>query len=125
MYDADSLVLRDVLLLILVEEVGGLECVISANRDQRVDPEIAERVVDVPELLGLFGVQQIGRTVDARSRVGASGADDDAPAVANPPDVGGQELSIMLRLDHPVVVAVVVLKVCVAMENPEHLDAGL
>jgi hypothetical protein len=70
------------LALVHVEEVGGLQRVVAADGDERVDFEIDERVVHVAEAGRLLRVVEIGLGVDALARIGAGGADDDPAAVA-------------------------------------------
>ena len=54
--DLDAARLLGQTALVLVQEVGGLERVVAADRDQRVDLEIDQRVVDVAQPLGALGI---------------------------------------------------------------------
>ena len=67
-----------------LELVGGLERVVAADRDQGVDAERAEGVVDGLQRRGPLGIAQVGRVGDVLARVGPRGADQDALAVAGP-----------------------------------------
>jgi hypothetical protein len=98
-------------LLVFVEEVGGLERVVAADRDQRVDVEVDERVVDVAQRRGALGVEQVLGPVDALARVGARRADHDAARVAQAVDVALLEDPVVLVGQEPVRHRVVVLEV--------------
>lgn len=57
---------------------GRGERVVAADRDERVDTERAERLVDGFHRGELFGVFEVGRRFEVFARVGARGADADA-----------------------------------------------
>ena len=112
-------------LLVLVEEVGGLEGVVAADRDQRVDVEVDEGVVDVAQRLGARGVGQVLGLLDPLAGVGACGADHDAARVAHAVDVALLEDPVVLVGQEPVGHRVVVLEVGVTVEEADDLAAVL
>jgi hypothetical protein len=108
-------------LLVLVEEVGGLEGVVAADGDEGVDARgppgrctrcAAARSCRVVEILG---------ALDALAGVGARGADDDAPAVAQVAHVPLLKDPVVLVGQQPVADRVVVLQVRVAVEEADDL----
>ena len=125
MDDANPAVLRDVVALIFIEEVRRFERVVAADRDQRVDVQVDERMMNAPKLLGLLGIQEIGGRLDRGAGIRTSRPDDDPPAVANPSDVYGRQDPVVLPLDHRVRRRVVFLQVGVPVEDAQHLDPGL
>jgi hypothetical protein len=112
---------RRQLLLVLEQEVRGLERVVAADRDERVDLEIDERAVDVREQARLALVAEVVGPVDALARVRARGADEDAARVAKPSQVALLEDAVVLIRQEPVRHRVVVLQVRVAVEEPDDL----
>ncbi len=110
-------------LLILVEKVRGLQRVVAADRDQRVDVEIDERVVDVAQVDGLLQIVEVVGLFDPLAGVRARGADDDAARVAQAGEVLELEDAVVLVGQEPVRDRVVVLEVRVAVEEPDHVAA--
>ncbi len=124
MHDAYSPVFCDVVLLVLVEEVRCLEGVVAADRDEGVDLQVRERMVDLREPLGLLRVEDVRRGVDRGTWVDPGRPDDDAPAVSNASYVWRREHAVVLGLHNWIGYRIVVLEVGVAVEDPKHLDPG-
>ncbi len=124
-HDAHALVLRHLVLLVLVKEVGRLERVIAADRDERIDAQIAKGMMDTRKPFGLFGIEEVRRCLDPGARIDPRGSDDDAAAVSNAANVGGSEHPVVLGFDDRVVDQVVLLQVGVPVKDAEDLDTGL
>ena len=73
------------LLLEELELVGGLQRVVAADRDQGVDAQRDQRVVDGLQRRGPLRVLQVAGIGDVLAGIGPGGADQDALAVARAP----------------------------------------
>jgi len=125
MHDVNSGFVRDVVVLILVEEVGRLESVVTADRDERIDIEGAQGAVNPAEPLGFLGIEQVCGGLDGSAGVDPRGSDDDASTVAKPANVGRGEQAIVLGLEHGASDGIVLLEVGVPVEDAEHFGASL
>ena len=83
--DADAGLGRRQPPLELIEDVRGAKRVVPADRDQRVELELPERLVHPPQGRRALGIVQVREAPDGFSGIGSPGAHEDAALVTKPP----------------------------------------
>ena len=104
-----------------LELVGGLERVVAADGDERVDLQRRERRVHGAERAGLLLVAEVGGAVHEPAGVGPGGAEQDAAAVPGAAEALVGEADVVLPLaERPV--GAVLHQVGIAVEDADDLD---
>ena len=104
-----------------LELVGGLEGVVAADRDQRIDAQRSQGLVNRSQGRGAAGVGQMAGMSDVLAGVGPGRADHDAPRVARATELVLIENQVIAALLHGVVGAVLD-EVGVSVQDADDLD---
>mmetsp|Transcript_8003 Transcript_8003/g.16088 ORF Transcript_8003/g.16088 Transcript_8003/m.16088 type:complete len:455 (-) Transcript_8003:179-1543(-) len=105
----------------LKNQVRRLEGIISSDGNQRVDSHVDERIIDIPQLFGLYRILEIFRCLDGLPGVCSSGTNDDSSGITESTEILLMEDTIVLVRHQPVGNRMVILQIGVPMEEPNHL----
>jgi len=97
-HDFHALGARGQALLVFEENVRGLQRAVAADRDEAVDAELEQALIDDAQALHLRGVVEIRHPFDFPARAPPRGTDDDAPLVAKAPEIAVLEEMVVLAL---------------------------